>query len=1314
MATFVGTNLDDTLVGGPGNDIVLGLGGNDMLLGAEGDDMINGGAGDDVLDGGEGNDQLSGGTGADTLTGSSGNDNLDGGTENDLLLGGEDNDRLNGGTGDDILEGDEGDDLLSGSNGNDTLIGGAGNDGLDGGNENDLVLGGDGDDRLGGGNGDDVLDGEDGDDLISGNNGNDTLMGGAGDDGLDGGNGDDLMLGGEGDDRLQGGNGADTLDGGEGNDILLGGNGDDTLTGSGGDDTISGGMGNDTYVYLAAEDSPASDVITDFEQGADHIDLTALLGDDDLIWGNTTPIANGVWHEQGEENTSIFVDLDGDMMADMTITLTGLHTLTSGDFNGVFEPGPTPPTTPVDDDPAVNEVAEDATVGATVGITALSTDPDLGDTVTFSLTDDAGGLFAIDPTTGVVTVAGALDFETAASHSVVVQASDGINTASETFTIAVLDVNEAPTTPVDNDPAVNEVSEDATVGAAVGITALSTDPDLADTVTYSLADDAGGLFAIDATSGVVTVAGALDAETALNHDIVVEASDGTNTATETFSIGVLDVNEFAPTAPVDNDPADNQVSEDAAAGTTVGVTALSTDDDATGEVTYSLSDDAGGLFAIDATSGVVTVAGALDAETAASHNIVVEASDGTNTASETFTVNVTDVNEFAPTTPVDNDPAVNEVSEDAAVGATVGITALSTDDDATGEVTFSLSDDAGGLFAIDPTTGVVTVAGALDFETAASHSVVVQASDGINTASETFSIGVLDVNEAPTTPVDNDPAVNEVSEDATVGAAVGITALSTDPDLADTVTFSLADDAGGLFAIDATSGVVTVAGALDAETAASHNIVVEASDGTNTASETFTVNVTDVNEFAPTTPVDNDPADNQASEDAAVGTTVGVTALSTDDDATGEVTYSLADDAGGLFAIDATSGVVTVAGALDAETAASHNIVVEASDGTNTASETFTVNVTDVNEFAPSTPVDDDETANEVQENASVGALVGITALATDDDVTGEVTYSLSDDAGGLFAIDATSGVVTVAGALDAETAASHNIVVEASDGLNTSSETFSIGVLDENEFAPTAPVDNDPAANEVAEDAAVGTTVGITALSTDDDATGEVTYSLTDDAGGLFAIDATSGVVTVAGALDAETATSLNIVVEASDGTNTAAETFTVGVLDVNEFAPTAPVDDDPAANEVAEDAAVGTTVGITALSTDDDVSATVEYSLTDDAGGLFAIDSASGVITVAGALDFETATSHDVVVQASDGTNTASETFSIGVLDVVEGAGLTAADVLDAGDSSLNSLLGDGGTGGGVATTQSFDISAASTPIARPLDDEVQVAVS
>ena len=69
------------------------------------------------------------------------------------------------------------------------------------------------------------------------------------------------------------------------------------------------------------------------------------------------------------------------------------------------------------------------------------------------------------------------------------------------------------------------------------MTAFASDPDGSDTVSYSLSNDAGGLFAIDAVSGVVTVAGSLDREAASSYDIEVTAtsSDG-STSSQSYTI----------------------------------------------------------------------------------------------------------------------------------------------------------------------------------------------------------------------------------------------------------------------------------------------------------------------------------------------------------------------------------------------------------------------------------------------------------------------------------------------------------------------------------------------------------------------------------------------------------------------------------------------------------------------------------------------------------------------------------------------------------------------------------------------------------
>src|SRR5207237_1273744 len=131
-----------------------------------------------------------------------------------------------------------------------------------------------------------------------------------------------------------------------------------------------------------------------------------------------------------------------------------------------------------------------------------------------------------------------------------------------------------------------------------------------------------------------------------------------------------------------------------------------------------------------------------------------------------------------------------------------------------------------------------------------------------------------------------------------------------------------------------------------------------------------------------------------------------------------------------------TTGVVTVAGAIDRESdGASLNIVVRATSADGSQIGRASCREGDyVNEFSVSAVSDTDEASNAVNENATVGTVVGITAFASDADATtNAVTYSLDDNVGGRFAVDATTGVVTVAGAIDRESdGASLNIVVRA------------------------------------------------------------------------------------------------------------------------------------------------------------------------------------------------------------------------------------------------------------------------------------------
>src|SRR3954454_7933817 len=335
----------------------------------------------------------------------------------------------------------------------------------------------------------------------------------------------------------------------------------------------------------------------------------------------------------------------------------------------------------------------------------------------------------------------------------------------------------------------------------------------------------------------------------------------------------------------------------------------------------------------------------------------------------------------------------------------------------------------------------------------------------------------------PTTPEDTNAAANAIAEGAAVNTTVGITAHSTFANgTNDNVDYSLtADSSGGGFKIDQSTGVVTVAdpSKIDFESAPGHlyTITVLATKNDSFSSEqTFTISVNDV---APSAPVDSNGAANTVLEGAATGTLVGVTASSTDVNG-GAVTYALiGDTSGGGFTVNATTGVVSVADGskIDFESSPGHayTVTVQSSDGTLTSSQAFTINVGDV---SMTTPVDSNGAANSVVEGAAAGTAVGITASATDPSGPAP-TYSLiGDSSGGGFTINASTGVVTVANPakIDFESSApghTYNITVQASNGVQTTSQVFTVGVTD---VAPSAPTDSNGAANTVVEGAANGT----------------------------------------------------------------------------------------------------------------------------------------------------------------------------------------------------------------------------------------------
>ena len=105
MASFNGSNPNDTLNGGDDNDTLDGGAGNDTLNGFAGNDTLNGGVGNDTLNGGDGIDILNGGDGNDIVVGGTGADTAFLGAGNDVFV-------WNQGEGSDVVVGGDGIDTL--------------------------------------------------------------------------------------------------------------------------------------------------------------------------------------------------------------------------------------------------------------------------------------------------------------------------------------------------------------------------------------------------------------------------------------------------------------------------------------------------------------------------------------------------------------------------------------------------------------------------------------------------------------------------------------------------------------------------------------------------------------------------------------------------------------------------------------------------------------------------------------------------------------------------------------------------------------------------------------------------------------------------------------------------------------------------------------------------------------------------------------------------------------------------------------------------------------------------------------------------
>jgi LPXTG-site transpeptidase (sortase) family protein len=374
----------------------------------------------------------------------------------------------------------------------------------------------------------------------------------------------------------------------------------------------------------------------------------------------------------------------------------------------------------------------------------------------------------------------------------------------------------------------------------------SADPDAGNTFTYTLVagTSSGDNGSFNISGGSLLTSASFDYETKNNYSIRVRSTDQDGLYFDKeFTITVIDVNETPTAINLSN----ASVDENKPANTVVGD--LSTiDPDAGDTFTYTLVSGSGSADndSFNISDSSLHTSDSFDYETQNSYTVRVRSTDsGGLWTEQAFTITVNDVNE-AP----EVDAHTFSVAENSANGTFVG-TATANDQDTGDSFTFGLT--AGnelGVFAIDPATGMITVADNtnLNYEANPTFHLTVTATDSHGLpGSNTVTVNLIDVGEAPT---DINLSSTVVAENQPTDTVVG-TLSASDPDAGETFTYSLVSGTGST-----DNGDFNISGdqlrtgmSFDYEVKNSYQIRVQVTDKDGlTYQKPFTITVTDVND----------------------------------------------------------------------------------------------------------------------------------------------------------------------------------------------------------------------------------------------------------------------------------------------------------------------------------------------------------------------------------------------------------------------------------------------------------------------------------
>uniref|UniRef100_A0A4W3GD15 FAT atypical cadherin 2 n=1 Tax=Callorhinchus milii TaxID=7868 RepID=A0A4W3GD15_CALMI len=873
-------------------------------------------------------------------------------------------------------------------------------------------------------------------------------------------------------------------------------------------------------------------------------------------------------------------------------------------------------------------------------------------TIQSSVDDASLKLFHLDPTSGALLTTDWLDYESIRLHTLTAMVRDQEIPVKRNFVrinIIVEDSNDYPPKFIQHSYKAS-VAESTDIGSEVlQVIATDSDTGVNAEIVYSIqSGNSGNMFAIDPVSGKITVTKEMDQAVKGTYNLTVKAEDRgfPQLSTVTSAYIVVLVSDNSPPRFLMSEYY-AEISEAISTGSSV-VTVTATSQSA---VTYEIKDgNTDQAFRINPYSGLVSVHKALDFETIAAYRLTVQGANMAGLSSSlTVFIDVIDENDNAPV--FVQSRYVGRINENSPVNSVVlsnghtplVIEAQDRDRDANALLVYQIVEpEAQKYFTIDPSMGTLSTASPIDRETHPVFHLTVQVRDSgrprrYATEVANVTVMVTDVNDCP-------PRFEKDVYETTllVPAHDGTRVLTVKAEDADSpgfsnVTYSILEGNGkDAFTVGAASGLISVNDASRLEN--HHELTVRATDGMYKSSAVVKINTVELPETGLRFALGSQSL--SVSEDSRSMETLGVVKAS-GNQLNEPLFYSVLNpDA--KFKVVRTSGAFQTTGVpCDREEVAEFEFVVEARDARSpprVARTLVKVSVEDVNDNPPvfvNLPY-----VTTVPEDAEPGdVLFQVSAVDKDAGDNAVIHYSLANSYR-HFWMDPYLGDISLSEHLGPDALDKYVLTVTAQD-------RGSPPLFVQTEVVITVRDKSTPVFEKmyyrvrVAENISPYTPIlHVHAISPSGF---RVIYNIvTENALRLFAIEFKAGVLSVVDALDYESQTQHVVTVRATDSmTGSSAEAVVeIEVQDVND---NPPIFTARAYGAVLSEASiVGTSVAqVKATDADSGRNKAISYQFVANEYSrleYFYIDSNSGLVTTARALDHEKIQHYALVVRAVD----------------------------------------------------------------------------